>query len=53
MASVAMQPLTPPETLRASLQAHNATFESLLKLIPARYYLIQDETEEQVCISYL
>lgn len=39
---------TSVETLRASLERHNATFESLLKLIPARYYLIQEESEEQV-----
>ncbi|KAH7903131.1 hypothetical protein BJ138DRAFT_205959 [Hygrophoropsis aurantiaca] len=30
---------TPPEELRASLEAHNATFEALLRLIPAKYYL--------------
>ncbi|KAF9446466.1 SURF6-domain-containing protein [Macrolepiota fuliginosa MF-IS2] len=34
-------------TLRASLERHNDTFESLLKLIPARYYLVQEESEEQ------
>jgi hypothetical protein len=34
--------------LKASLEKHNATFESLLKLIPAKYYLVQEETEEQV-----
>ncbi|KAI0031757.1 surfeit locus protein 6-domain-containing protein, partial [Vararia minispora EC-137] len=34
---------TPPSTLRASLEAHNATFESLLRLIPAKYYLVHDD----------
>ncbi|KAG5643418.1 hypothetical protein DXG03_000962 [Asterophora parasitica] len=34
-------------TLRASLEKHNDTFESLLKLIPAKYYIVQDQTEEQ------
>lgn len=42
---------TPSATLRASLEKHNDTFESLLKLIPAQYYIVNDETEEQV--SYL
>jgi hypothetical protein len=39
---------TPAATLRASLERHNETFESLLKLIPAKYYIVQDQTEEQV-----
>lgn len=38
---------TPAAELRASLERHNKTFESLLKLIPARYYLVQEESEEQ------
>ncbi|GLB41144.1 putative 60S ribosome biogenesis protein Rrp14 [Lyophyllum shimeji] len=38
---------TPAATLRASLQKHNDTFESLLELIPAKYYIVQDHTEEQ------
>jgi hypothetical protein len=38
---------TPPDVLRASLERHNATFEALLNLIPARFYLIKEETEEQ------
>lgn len=41
--------LTPAATLRASLERHNDEFESLLKLIPARFYLVQDD-EEQVCV---
>lgn len=43
---------TPAATLRASLERHNEEFESLLKLIPARFYLVQDN-EEQVCVSGL
>jgi hypothetical protein len=39
---------TPTAELYASIEKHNETFESLLKLIPARYYLVQEETEEQV-----
>lgn len=33
---------TPTATLRASLERHNETFESLLKLIPAQYYFVDD-----------
>jgi hypothetical protein len=39
---------TPAATLRASLEKHNDTFESLLKLIPAKYYIVEEQTEEQV-----
>ncbi|KAH9064512.1 surfeit locus protein 6-domain-containing protein [Lactarius vividus] len=35
-------------TLRASLEKHNQTFESLLSLIPAKYYLPQDDEDQQV-----
>ena len=42
---------TPTETLRASLEKHNDTFESLLKLIPAQYYIIDEEGEEQVSLA--
>ena len=45
----AMTTLTPAATLRASLERHNEEFESLLKLIPARFYLVQDD-EEQVYV---
>ena len=41
---------TPAATLRASLERHNATFEALLKLIPAKYYIVQDQSEEQVLL---
>ncbi|RDB17061.1 Ribosomal RNA-processing protein 14 [Hypsizygus marmoreus] len=37
---------TAATTLKASLEKHNDTFESLLKLIPAKYYIVQDLTEE-------
>lgn len=39
---------TPAATLRASLEKHNDTFESLLKLIPPKYYIVEDHTVEQV-----
>ncbi|KAG6853527.1 hypothetical protein C0991_003447 [Blastosporella zonata] len=39
--------VTAPATLRASLEAHNDTFEALLRLIPAKYYIVQDQKEEQ------
>ncbi|KIK68419.1 hypothetical protein GYMLUDRAFT_237480 [Collybiopsis luxurians FD-317 M1] len=31
------------EILKSSLEQHNDTFENLLKLIPAKYYLVQEE----------
>ncbi|EPQ50786.1 SURF6-domain-containing protein [Gloeophyllum trabeum ATCC 11539] len=43
---------TPPDLLRSSLEQHNNTFESLLKLIPAKYYIVEDETEEQAASKY-
>ncbi|KAL0566569.1 hypothetical protein V5O48_015445, partial [Marasmius crinis-equi] len=43
---------TPLPTLRTSLEKHNDTFESLLKLIPPRYYLVQDLTEEQIASKF-
>ncbi|KAF8965797.1 surfeit locus protein 6-domain-containing protein [Flammula alnicola] len=43
---------TPAATLRASLEKHNDTFESLLKLIPAQYYIVNEETEEQAASKY-
>ncbi|KAM6504147.1 Surfeit locus protein 6 domain containing protein [Amanita muscaria] len=36
---------TPLSVLRDSLEKHNETFESLLKLIPAKYYLPQDHEQ--------
>jgi len=42
---------TATATLRASLEKHNNTFESLLRLIPAQYYIVNEETEEQVSSS--
>ncbi|KAF4613328.1 hypothetical protein D9613_010807 [Agrocybe pediades] len=43
---------TPASVLRASLEKHNDTFESLLKLIPAQYYIVNEETEEQAASKY-
>lgn len=39
---------TPANELRASLEKHNDTFESLLKLIPPQYYLSQEPDAEEV-----
>lgn len=39
---------TPTADLRASLEKHNDVFESLLKLIPAQFYIVNDETEDKV-----
>ena len=42
---------TSPEVLRESLQRHNDTFESLLRLIPPQYYLVNDgANDHQVCV---
>ncbi|KAI0703023.1 surfeit locus protein 6-domain-containing protein [Cytidiella melzeri] len=38
--------------LQASLEKHNATFETLLNLIPAKYYLVQEQSEEQLASKY-
>jgi hypothetical protein len=41
---------TPTAVLRASVEAHNDTFEALLNLIPAKYYLVkEDGTDGVVC----
>ncbi len=37
---------TPTTDLQASLERHNATFELLLKHIPAKHYLVQDNDEQ-------
>ncbi|SJK97891.1 uncharacterized protein ARMOST_01147 [Armillaria ostoyae] len=42
---------TPTSDLQASLERHNATFELLLKHIPAKHYLVQDN-DEQVASKY-
>ncbi|KAF9078648.1 surfeit locus protein 6-domain-containing protein [Rhodocollybia butyracea] len=39
-------------SLKASLERHNETFETLLKLIPAKYYLVQELTEEQAASKF-
>ncbi|EJD51807.1 SURF6-domain-containing protein [Auricularia subglabra TFB-10046 SS5] len=38
--------------IRASLERHNATFESLLKLIPAKYYIVRDDAEAEYSSKY-
>ncbi|KAJ7784403.1 surfeit locus protein 6-domain-containing protein [Mycena metata] len=43
---------TASSVLQASLEAHNETFESLLSLIPARYYIPLEQTEEQAASKY-
>ncbi|KAG9095197.1 hypothetical protein FS749_010897 [Ceratobasidium sp. UAMH 11750] len=44
-------PITPSHELRASLEKHNQVFESLLQLIPAKYYLVQDR-DDSVASKY-
>ena len=43
---------TPTAVLQASLERHNDVFESLLKLIPAQYYIVNDETKDQLASKY-
>ncbi|GAA5975468.1 hypothetical protein JCM11641_004275 [Rhodosporidiobolus odoratus] len=38
--------LSQPDQLKASLQAHNASFDQLLKHIPAKYYIRADSDDE-------
>ena len=38
---------TATSVLQASLEKHNEAFESLLKLIPAKYYLVNEDAEAQ------
>ncbi|KAG8801788.1 hypothetical protein FRC17_006556, partial [Serendipita sp. 399] len=38
--------LASPEEIRQSLEKHNAAFESLLRLIPAKYYIVNDDPEQ-------
>lgn len=43
---------TPPNVLKASLEQHNETFENLLRLIPAQYYIVNEQKmEEQVYVD--
>lgn len=46
-------PTTPVEVLRASVEAHNDTFEALLNLIPAKYYLPKDDHDADDNVCYL
>ncbi|KAF8503233.1 surfeit locus protein 6-domain-containing protein [Hysterangium stoloniferum] len=39
-------------TLRASLEHHNDVFESLLKLIPAKHYLVRDPDGDEYASKY-
>ncbi|KAG8742363.1 hypothetical protein FRC12_015390 [Ceratobasidium sp. 428] len=45
-------PVTPSHELRTSLERHNQVFENLLKLIPAKYYLVQDRNDDDVGSKY-
>ncbi|KAL0058970.1 hypothetical protein AAF712_014307 [Marasmius tenuissimus] len=47
-----MTSTTTTSTLRASLERHNDTFEGLLKLIPAKHYLVQELTDEQIASKF-
>ena len=39
---------TATSVLRSSLEKHNETFENLLSLIPAKFYLARDDNNDQV-----
>ncbi|KAF5339153.1 hypothetical protein D9611_011199 [Ephemerocybe angulata] len=44
---------TPANLLRTSLEQHNETFENLLKLIPAQYYIVNEQKmEEQMATKF-
>ncbi|KAF7973072.1 hypothetical protein HWV62_5302 [Athelia sp. TMB] len=44
---------TPPAVLQKSLERHNETFESLLKLIPPKYYIVSDGPNDLASSKYL
>lgn len=44
---------TSANDLQASLEKHNEAFETLLNLIPPKYYLVQELTDEQVHFLHL
>ncbi|GAA5940370.1 hypothetical protein JCM3775_005070 [Rhodotorula graminis] len=44
--AAAQQALPKPDQLKASLEAHNASFDELLKHVPAKYYLRPDSDDE-------
>jgi hypothetical protein len=44
---------TATSVLQASLEKHNETFESLLSLIPSKYYLVRDDDNDKVRCHYL
>lgn len=37
------------DALRESIERHNETFESLLNIIPARFYISKEPDEAEVC----
>ncbi|KAF8324037.1 hypothetical protein DL93DRAFT_2123647 [Clavulina sp. PMI_390] len=41
------------ETLRDSIERHNATFESLLSIIPARFYVSREPDEIEISSKYM
>ncbi|KAI0827371.1 surfeit locus protein 6-domain-containing protein [Trametes gibbosa] len=44
---------TPTAVLQESLEKHNEAFESLLKLIPAKYYLVPDDVDDELASKYM
>ncbi|KAN0084475.1 Surfeit locus protein 6 domain containing protein [Tylopilus felleus] len=44
--------LTSPDVLRASIESHNDAFESLLNLIPPKYYLFKEDADTVVTSKY-
>lgn len=49
--SLAVMPTT-TSVLRPSLEKHNETFETLLSLIPAKFYLARDDNNDQGTSKY-
>lgn len=40
------------DDLRVSIESHNDIFESLLRLIPSKYYLVKDDNTDVSTITY-
>ena len=43
---------TPMGDIRVSIESHNDVFESLLRLIPPKYYLVKDSNADVSIIAY-
>ena len=50
--NTALSPITPIEELRESLERHNTAFENLLRLIPAKYYIVNEEQDVSATLPF-